>query len=164
MSDFYSVSICYFDSSNLLLRKKISVLVKKQAGLKSYITECMNKPHKLDVDDLKSPFKTRKTTILGYLQKVQRLDDRIIEIYDQGDESVEERKLSEITSQLEYNNSVRDELTLIEKQVDISPPVVICDSRDKNATPQFLVCRNYSNIYFLILYFNNAVCCVATDL
>ena len=56
------------------------------------------------------------------MQKVQKADESIIEIYDQGDESVEERKLAEITSQIGYNDSIRDELTLIEKQIDISLP------------------------------------------
>ena len=65
-----------------------------------------------------------KITFLGYLQKVQKVDESIIEIYDQGDGSVEERKLSEITSQVDYNDSVglHGELTLIERQVDVSPP------------------------------------------
>ena len=76
----------------------------------------------LDVDDLKIYFKARKSTILNYLQKFQKVDESIIEIYDQGDESVEERKLAEITSQIGYNESIRDELTLIEKQIDISLP------------------------------------------
>ena len=56
------------------------------------------------------------------MQKVQKVDKSIIEIYDQGNESVEERKLSEITSQIEYNDSIRDELTLIERQIDVSLP------------------------------------------
>ena len=102
--------------------EKISALVKKRAGLKSYITVCMNKMHKLDDENLKIHFKNSKATILSYLQNVQRVDESIIEIYDQGDESVEERKLSEITSQIEYNDSVRAELTSIEKQVDVSLP------------------------------------------
>ena len=76
----------------------------------------------LDVDDLKIHFRARKSTILNYLQKVLNVDESIIEIYDQGDESVEERKLAEITSQIGYNDSIRDELTLIEKQIDISLP------------------------------------------
>ena len=76
----------------------------------------------LDVDDPKIHFRARKSTILNYLQKVLNVDESIIEIYDQGDESVEERKLAEITSQIGYNDSIRDELTLIEKQIDISLP------------------------------------------
>ena len=76
----------------------------------------------LDVDDLKIYFKARKGTILNYLQKVQKVDESIIEVYDQGDESVEERKLAEITSQIGYNDSIRDELTLIERRIDISLP------------------------------------------
>ena len=102
--------------------EKISSLVKKRAGLKSYITVCMNKLHELDDENLKIHFKTSKVTILGYLQMVQRVDDSIIDIYDQGDGSVGESKLSEITSQVEYNDSVRDELTFIERQVEVSPP------------------------------------------
>ena len=82
----------------------------------------MNKLPELDDENLKIHLKNRKATILGHLLKVQKVDESIIEIYDQGDESVEERKLSEITSQIEYNDSVRDELTLIERQVDVSPP------------------------------------------
>ena len=35
---------------------------------------------------------------------------------------MEESKLFDITSQVEYNDSVHDKLTLIEKQVDVSPP------------------------------------------
>ena len=96
--------------------------MKKRAGLKTYITVCMNKIHELDDENLKIHFKTGKATILSYFQKVQKVDNSIIEIYDQGDESSEESKLSEITSQIEYNDSVRDELTLIERQVDVSPP------------------------------------------
>ena len=76
----------------------------------------------LDVDYLKIHFKARKGTILNYLQKVQKVDESIIEVYDQGDVCVEERKLAEITSQIGYNDSIRDELTLIEKQIDISLP------------------------------------------
>ena len=94
--------------------EKIATLVKKRAGLKSYITVCMNKLNTLVDENLKIHFKSHKATILNQLQKVQRVDESIIEIYDQGDESVEERKLSEITSQIEYNDSVHDELTLIE--------------------------------------------------
>ena len=82
----------------------------------------MNKLHELDDENQKFHFKNRKATILGYLQKVQKVDKSIIEIYNQGDESVEESKLSEITSQVEYSDSVGDELTLIERQVDGSPP------------------------------------------
>ena len=104
------------------LEEKISALVKKRAGLKSYITVCMKNLNALDVDDLKIHFRARKSTILNYLQKVLNVDESIIEIYDQGDESVEERKLAEITSQIGYNDSIRDELTLIEKQIDISLP------------------------------------------
>ena len=37
-------------------------------------------------------------------------------------ESVEERKLSEFTSQIGYHDSISDELTLIERQIDISLP------------------------------------------
>ena len=59
---------------------------------------------------------------MNYLQKVQKVDESIIEVYDQGDESVEERKLAEITSQTGYNDSISDELTLIEKRIDISLP------------------------------------------
>ena len=59
---------------------------------------------------------------MGHLHKVQKVDESIIETYDQGHESVEESKLSEVTSQVEYNVSVRDELTLIERQVNVSPP------------------------------------------
>ena len=59
---------------------------------------------------------------MSYLQKVQKVDESIIEIYDQGDESVEERKSAEITSQIEYNDSIRDELTLLERRIDVSPP------------------------------------------
>ena len=77
----------------------------------------MNKLHEVDVDDLKIHFKNRKTAVSSYLQRVQRVDDSIIEIYDQDDESVEESKLSGITSQVEYSDSVHDELTLIERQV-----------------------------------------------
>ena len=102
--------------------EKIAALVKKQAGLKSYTTVCMNKLNALDDEKLKIHFKSRKATILNQLQKVQRVEGSIIEIYDQGDESVEERKLSEMTSQIEYNHSVHDELTLIERQIDDSPP------------------------------------------
>ena len=80
--------------------EKISALVKTQAGLKAYITVCMKNLNALDVDDLKIHFKARKGTILNYLQKVQKVDESIIEAYDQGDESVEERKLAEITSQI----------------------------------------------------------------
>ena len=76
----------------------------------------------LDVDDLKIHFKARKGIILNYLQKVQKIHESIIEVYDQGDESVEERKLAEITSQIGYNDSICDELTLIERQIDISLP------------------------------------------
>ena len=104
------------------LEEKISALVKKQAGLKSYITVCMKNLNALNVDDLKIHFKARKSTILNYLQKVQKVDESIIEVYDQGDESVEERKLAEITSQIGYNDSIRDELTLIDKQINISLP------------------------------------------
>ena len=35
---------------------------------------------------------------------------------------MEERKLAEITSQIGYNDSIRDELTLIERRIDISLP------------------------------------------
>ena len=35
---------------------------------------------------------------------------------------MEERKLLEITSQIEYNDYICDELTLIEWQIDASPP------------------------------------------
>ena len=96
--------------------------MKKRAGLKSYITVCMKNLNALDVDDLKINFRARKSTILNYLQKVQKVDESIVEVYDQGDESVEERKLAEITSQIGYNDSIRDELTLIERQIDISLP------------------------------------------
>ena len=106
------------------LEEKISALVKKRAGLKSYITVCMKNLNALDVDDLKIHFRARKSTILNYLKKVLNVDESIIEIYDQGDESVEERKLAEITSQIGYNDSIRDELTLIEKQIDISLPAL----------------------------------------
>ena len=82
----------------------------------------MNNLKVLDDENLKIHFKNCKVTISSYLQKVQRVDESIIEIYGQGDESVEERKLSEITSQREYNDSVCDELTLIERQIDVSPP------------------------------------------
>ena len=80
-----------------------------------YIYRCMKNLHALDVDDLKIHFRARKGTILNYLQKVQKVDESIIEVYYQGDESVEERKLAEITSQIGYNDSIRDELTLIER-------------------------------------------------
>ena len=118
----FSVFNCYYHSSCLLQRKKISALAKKRAGLKAYITVCMKNLNALDVHNLKIHFKARKGTILNYLQKVQKVDKSIIEVYDQGDESVEERKLAEITSQLGYNESIRDELTLIERQIDVSPP------------------------------------------
>ena len=65
--------------------EKISALVKKRAGLKSYITVCMKNLNALDVNDLKIHFRTRKSTILNYLQKVQRVDESSIEVYDQGD-------------------------------------------------------------------------------
>ena len=74
--------------------EKISALVKKRARFKSCITVCMKNLNKLDVDDLNIHFKTRKGTILSYLQKIQKVDESIIENYDQGDEIVEERKLS----------------------------------------------------------------------
>ena len=83
--------------------EKIATLVKKRAGFKSFITVCMNKLNKLDDENLKIHFKNRKAIILSYLQTVQKEDNRIIEIYEQGNESVKERKLSEITSQIEYN-------------------------------------------------------------
>ena len=102
--------------------EKISALVKKRAGFKSYITVCMKNLNELDADDLNIHFKAHKGTILSFLQKVQKVDESIIEVYGQGDESVEERKLSEITSQIEYNDSIRDELTLIERRIDVSPP------------------------------------------
>ena len=64
------------------LEEKISALVKKRAGLKSYITVCMKNLNALDVDDLKIHFRARKSTILNYLQKVLNVDESIIEIYD----------------------------------------------------------------------------------
>ena len=100
--------------------EKISALVKRRAGLKAYITICMKNLNALDVDDLKIHFQAHKGTILNYLQKVQKVDESIIEVYDQGDESMEEGKLTEITSQIGYNDSIRDELTLIERRIDIS--------------------------------------------
>ena len=45
--------------------EKISALVKYRAGLKAYITACMNNLNALDVDDLKIHFKARKGTILN---------------------------------------------------------------------------------------------------
>ena len=102
--------------------EKISALVKRRAGLKAYITVCMKSLNALDVDDLKIHFKPRKGIVLNYLQQVQKVNESIIEVYDQGDENVEERKLAEITPQIEYNDSIRDELTLIERQIDISLP------------------------------------------
>ena len=104
--------------------EKISTLVASRAGLKAYITVCMKNLNELDVDDLKIHFKARKGIILNYLQEVQKVDKSIIEVYDQGDESVEERKLAENTSQIEYNDSIRDELTLIERRIDISLPTM----------------------------------------
>ena len=55
--------------------EKIASLVKKRAGLKSYITLCMKNLNALDVDDLKIHFRARKSTILNYLQKVQKVDE-----------------------------------------------------------------------------------------
>ena len=85
--------------------EKISALVKRRAGLKSLYYSMHENLNALDVDDLKIHFKPRKGIVLNYLQKVQKVDESIIEVYDQGDESVEERKLAEITSQIEYNDS-----------------------------------------------------------
>ena len=96
--------------------------MRRLAGLKAYITACTKNLNALDADDLKVHFKARKDIILNYLQKVQKVDESITEVYDQGDERVEERKLAEITSQIEYNDSVHDELTLIERRIDISLP------------------------------------------
>ena len=53
-----------------------------------YSSLCMKNLNALDVDDLKIHFKARKSTILNYLQKVQKVNESIIEVYDQGDESV----------------------------------------------------------------------------
>ena len=101
--------------------EKIASLVKKRVGFKSYITVCMKNLNELDADDLNIHFKACKGTILSYLQKVQKIDESIIEVYDQGDASVEERKLAEINSQIDYNDSIRDKLTLIERQIEVSP-------------------------------------------
>ena len=60
--------------------EKIATPVKKRAGLKSYITVCMNKLHELYDENLKSHFKNHKATILSYLQEVQRVDESITEI------------------------------------------------------------------------------------
>ena len=102
--------------------EKIATLVKKRAGFNSNITVCMKNLKELDVDDPNIHFKARKGTILSYLQNVQKVDESIIEVYDQDDESVKDRKLAEITSQIEHDNSVRDELTLTERRIDVSLP------------------------------------------
>ena len=57
--------------------EKISALVKKLVGFKSYITVCMKNLNELDVDDLNIHFKARKGAILSYLQKVQKVDESI---------------------------------------------------------------------------------------
>ena len=51
------------------LEEKISALVKKRAGLKSYITVCMKNLNALDVDDLKIHFRARKSTIFELFAK-----------------------------------------------------------------------------------------------
>ena len=50
--------------------EKISTLVTKRAGLKSYIAVCMDKLQELYDENLKIHFKNRKAAILGHLHKV----------------------------------------------------------------------------------------------
>ena len=52
--------------------EKISALVEKRAGFKSYIAECMKNLNELDVDDLNTHFKTRKGTILIICKKSKK--------------------------------------------------------------------------------------------
>ena len=95
-----------------------AALIKKRAGYKSYITVCKNKLDALEEDDLKIHFYSRKSTILEYLGKVQKFDESILDVYDRyGTLEDDQRKLDEITSQVEYTDSVRDSLTLIERTV-----------------------------------------------
>ena len=83
----------------------------------------MDKLVALNDAELNIHFKARKVTILDYMDKVLTVDESIIDLYDQLEKADEDAKLAEITAQVDYNESVRDKLTIIEGKLTSSTPV-----------------------------------------
>ena len=102
------------------ISEKLPPLVHKRAGYKSYVTVCLKNLKDLSDGDLKIHFKVRKSTILSYLDKVKEVDELIVDLCVQLGDG---RELEEITSQVEYHDSVLDELTLLERIVEGSSSV-----------------------------------------
>ena len=115
------------------LQDLLKPLIKKRGGYKSCITVALNRLCSLSIDDLtKENFLHRQEAIEQYLQKVQDINDQILDvILDKDVSETDPTKLDEINSQVEYTAQIHDELSKIECKINAkSQPGVVASKLD----------------------------------
>ena len=115
------------------LQDLLKPLIKKRGGYKSCITVALNKLCSLSIDDLtKENFLRRQEAIEQYLQKVQDINDQILDVFlDKDVSETDPTKLDEISSQVEYTAQIHDELAKIECNINAkSQPDVVTSKSD----------------------------------
>ena len=93
----------------------------------------MNKLCSLSIDDLtKENFLRRQEAIEQYLQKVQDINDQILDVFlDKHVSETDPTKLDEISSEVEYTAQIHDELSKIEFKINAkSQPDVVTSKPD----------------------------------
>ena len=129
------------------LQDLLKPLIKKRGGYKSCITVALNKLCSLSIDDLtKENFLRRQEAIEQYLQKVQDINDQILDVFlDKDVSETDPTKLDEISSQVEYTAQIHDELAKIECNIDAkSQPDVVTSKPDPLMAVNNIVQEGYT--------------------
>ena len=102
------------------LQDLLKPLIKKRGGYKSCMTVALNSLCSLSIDDLtKENFLRRQEAIEQYLQKVQDINDQILEVFlDKDVSETDPTKLDEISRQVDYTSQIHDELSKIECKIN----------------------------------------------
>ena len=97
------------------LQDLLKPLIKKRGGYKSCIIVALNSFCSLSIDDLtKENFLRHQEAIEQHLQKVQDINDQILDVFlDKDVSETDPTKLDEISRQVEYPAQIHDELSKI---------------------------------------------------
>ena len=98
------------------LQDSIKRLSRKRGGYKSCITVALKNLSSIPIDDLtKENFLRRQEAIDQYLQKVNDVNEQILDLYLDNEVSEDDPdKQEEITNQVVYTSQIQDELASIE--------------------------------------------------
>ena len=102
----------------------LSPLIKKRAGYKSCVTIALDKLGSLSADDLtREVFLRRQEIVNNYMLKIQEVNEDILDAFLKKDiDASDPDKLSELTSQIEYQDIVQDRLANIERSINSQSP------------------------------------------